>query len=102
MQSTSLAFKDNARRSMADPALQRALALAKPGFQLKRAAAASRLPEFEALRDQAKAIKDHTLDHLDLYLGLDNGGKYRPKTSQRMFIRRDQTRSLVPAHELAE
>ncbi|HEX6141777.1 MAG TPA: LutB/LldF family L-lactate oxidation iron-sulfur protein [Geminicoccaceae bacterium] len=68
MQSTSLAFKDNARRAMADPTLQKALAMAKPGFQQKRAAAAARLPEFEALRDQAKAIKDHTLAHLDLYL----------------------------------
>ena len=26
------------------------------------------MPEFEALRDSAKAIKDHTLAHLDLYL----------------------------------
>ena len=68
MQSTSLAFKDHARAALADPTLQQALGLAKAGFQQKRAAAAGRLPEFEALRDQAKAIKDHTLDHLDLYL----------------------------------
>jgi L-lactate dehydrogenase complex protein LldF len=27
-----------------------------------------RLPEFDALRDSARAIKDHTLAHLDLYL----------------------------------
>ena len=68
MPATSLAFKDNARRAMADPALQRALSLAKSGFQEKRRSAAARLPEFEALRDQAKTIKDHTLAHLDLYL----------------------------------
>ena len=30
--------------------------------------AADRLPEFEALRDSARDIKNHTLDHLDLYL----------------------------------
>ena len=40
-----------------------------------------RLPEFEALRDAAKAIKDHTLAHLDLYLEafersvVEQGGK---------------------------
>ncbi|MGH6918082.1 MAG: LutB/LldF family L-lactate oxidation iron-sulfur protein [Geminicoccaceae bacterium] len=68
MQPTSLAFKQNARRALADVALQQALGLARTGFQQKRAEAAARLPEFEALRDAAKAIKDHTLAHLDLYL----------------------------------
>src|ERR687891_324895 len=81
MQATSLAFKDNARRALADPALQQALSLAKSGFQEKRRIAAARLPEFEALRDRAKAIKDHTLAHLDLYLEafeqrvIEQGGK---------------------------
>ena len=28
----------------------------------------SKLPEFDTLRDEARAIKDHTLTHLDLYL----------------------------------
>ena len=68
MQPTSLAFKDNVKKALADDGLQRALGLAKGGFQQKRADAAARLPEFEALRDAAKALKDHTLDHLDLYL----------------------------------
>jgi L-lactate dehydrogenase complex protein LldF len=68
VQPTSLAFKDNARRAMADATLQQALGFAKAGFQDKRAAAAARLPEFEDLRDEAKAIKDHTLAHLDIYL----------------------------------
>jgi L-lactate dehydrogenase complex protein LldF len=81
MAATSLAFKENARRALADPVLQEALGLARSGFQEKRRAAAARLPEFEALRDQAKAIKDHTLAHLDLYLErfearvLEHGGK---------------------------
>ena len=30
--------------------------------------AAAALPEFEQLREQARAIKDHALAHLDLYL----------------------------------
>ncbi|MDH3658974.1 MAG: LutB/LldF family L-lactate oxidation iron-sulfur protein [Alphaproteobacteria bacterium] len=68
MQPTSLAFKDNVKRALNDRALQSALALAEGGFQKNRAAAAARLPEFEALRDAAKTLKDHTLAHLDLYL----------------------------------
>jgi L-lactate dehydrogenase complex protein LldF len=67
-QATSLAFKDNARRAMADKPLQEALGLAKFGWQRQRTAAAARLPEFEQLRDEAKAIKDHVLAHLDAYL----------------------------------
>jgi L-lactate dehydrogenase complex protein LldF len=68
MQPTSLAFKQNAQRALVDATLQQALGLAKSGFQQKRADAAARLPEFDALRDAAKAIKDHTLGHLDRYL----------------------------------
>ncbi len=81
MEASSLAFKDNVRHALRDEALQRALSLAQSGFQQKRSDAAARLPEFEALRDAAKAIKDHTLTHLDLYLELfeqrvlEQGGK---------------------------
>jgi L-lactate dehydrogenase complex protein LldF len=65
---TSHAFKANAARALADPQLQRALGNVRRGFIDKRRKAAEALPEFEALRDEAKAIKDHTLRHLDLYL----------------------------------
>ena len=66
---TSSAFEANARRALENATLQKALGRMKSeGFIQKRAAAAKRLPEFEALRDEAKAIKDHTLAHLDLYL----------------------------------
>ena len=41
-----------------------------PGFRLRRAQAVERLPEFEALREEGRAIKDHTLAHLDFYLEL--------------------------------
>ena len=44
--------------------------LAQTGFPAKRAQAVERLPEFEALRDEGRAIKDHTLAHLDFYLDL--------------------------------
>jgi L-lactate dehydrogenase complex protein LldF len=81
MQPTSLAFKDNVHRALDDQVLQQALRFARSGFQQKRADAAARLPEFEALRDAAQAIKDHTLDRLDIYLELfeqrvmEQGGK---------------------------
>src|SRR5215210_3670084 len=65
---TSPRFKENAARALADVELQSALAKVKRGFIDKRAAAAARLPEFDALRDSARDIKDHTLAHLDLYL----------------------------------
>ena len=68
MESTARAFKDNARKAVADPQLKRALSHVKEGFIGKRATAAARLPEFEQLRDEARDIKDHTLNHLDLYL----------------------------------
>ncbi len=68
MQITSPAFKDNARQALADPQLQQALGNVRSGFIDKRRVAVEALPEFDALRDSARAIKDHALQHLDLYL----------------------------------
>ncbi|WP_163265947.1 LutB/LldF family L-lactate oxidation iron-sulfur protein [Chelativorans alearense] len=68
MQITSPAFKANARGALADPHLQEALGHVRSGFIDKRQKAVDALPEFDALRDSARAIKDHTLAHLDLYL----------------------------------
>ena len=67
-QITSPAFKANAHDALRDPKLQRALAHVETRFVSARADAAARLPEFEALRDAARDIKDHTLANLDLYL----------------------------------
>ena len=64
---TTSKFKENAHDALTDARLQGALVHAR-NFTVRRAAAAARLPEFEALRDSARAIKDHTLAHLDLYL----------------------------------
>jgi len=64
---TSPAFKANARAAIADPQLQGVLRQGL-GFVDRRQAAIDRLPEFDALRDSARDIKDHTLAHLDLYL----------------------------------
>ena len=38
------------------------------GFPLRRREVIARLPEFEALRELGREIKDHTLAHLDFYL----------------------------------
>ena len=65
---TSTEFKQNAHRALADAGLQRALARSGTSFIARRAAAVAALPEFEALREEARAIKDHTLAHLDFYL----------------------------------
>ena len=64
---TSTQFKDNAHEALNDARLQRALVHAR-NFIPRRSAAAERMPEFEALRDSARDIKNHTLAHLDLYL----------------------------------
>jgi L-lactate dehydrogenase complex protein LldF len=61
-------FRTSAAHALADTALQKALQNVKRGFVVKRAAARAKLPEFETLREEARAIKDHTLSHLDLYL----------------------------------
>src|SRR5258708_26855211 len=42
--------------------------MAKSAFQERRRAAVERLPEFEALREAGRRIKDATLAHLDFYL----------------------------------
>jgi L-lactate dehydrogenase complex protein LldF len=65
---TSPQFKDNARKALTDPNLQQALKFLEENFIARRRTVAAKLPEFEALRDAARDIKDHTLAHLDLYL----------------------------------
>src|SRR6266581_8195037 len=70
MEPTSHSFPANVRVGLADPVLQRALGLARTGFPLRRQQAIERLPEFEALREEGRAIKDHTIAHLDFYLEL--------------------------------
>jgi len=68
MQITSPAFKENARHALTDAQLQAALDNVRSGFIDKRQWAVDALPEFDRLRDSARAIKDHVLGHLDLYL----------------------------------
>ena len=64
---TTARFKENAHEALGDARLQRALVHTR-NFIPRRADAAARLPEFDALRDSARDIKNHTLANLDLYL----------------------------------
>ncbi len=81
MQINSPQFKQRAHQALDDANLQRALGNLKAGFPLKRAQAVARMPEFDALRDQGRDLKNHILEHLDLYLEqfetrvVENGGQ---------------------------
>src|SRR3990167_1340555 len=68
MHLTSKHFKSNARKALHDETLQKALDYIKIGFVKKRAKAVEQLPEFNAIRDCAVRIKNHTLNNLDYYL----------------------------------
>lgn len=68
MEIRSREFKERAVFAIHDASLQQALGKARGGFVGKRAQQAAELPEFEQLREEAKATKNHILDHLDHYL----------------------------------
>ncbi len=65
---TAPRFKQNAHEALGNPGLQKALGLSKPQFIARRTRAVEALPEFEALRDIGRDIKNHTLANLDFYL----------------------------------
>jgi L-lactate dehydrogenase complex protein LldF len=66
--SKSSDFPNRVHVALRNPDLQSALGLAKHGFIGRRSAAVGALPEFDALRDAAREVKEHTLAHLDYYL----------------------------------
>ena len=68
MQVESHDFVARARDGLANKTLQSALAKMKVGFPERRRQAVAKLPEFEALRVEGRAIKDHVLANLDWYL----------------------------------
>ena len=68
MESRARHFRQSASTALADAQLQSAMENVRHGFVRKRRVAADRLPEFEVLRDQARDIKNHTLENLDFYL----------------------------------
>ena len=64
----SAEFPQRAVFALHDATLQQALGKARDGLVGRRAQQAADLPEFEALRETAKDLKNHILDHLDYYL----------------------------------
>ena len=68
MQPQSHNFKKTAAQAVIDQQLKQALSKAQDGFVGKRTRAIERLPEFEALREQGKNIRNHVLSNLDYYL----------------------------------
>src|SRR3546814_14288690 len=53
---------------MADPNLRKAMDIIGGPMASRRVETARELPEFEALRDEGVKIKNHVLQHIDLYL----------------------------------
>ncbi|HER27391.1 MAG TPA: lactate utilization protein, partial [Rhodospirillales bacterium] len=77
MQVSTRSFVKNAKKAMADKSLQKSLSKLSRGFPALRLQAMERLPEFAQLRDDAVALKDHTLANLDAYLQ-----RYEEKATQ--------------------
>ncbi|HEU5131894.1 MAG TPA: LutB/LldF family L-lactate oxidation iron-sulfur protein [Pyrinomonadaceae bacterium] len=65
---TQIKFRENATVALADVQLRGALKNATSLFGERRKEAAASLPNWEDLRNQARAIKDEVLLHLDQYL----------------------------------
>ena len=80
---TSPQFKANAHAALGDAQLQKAMGNVKAGFIDKRVKAIAKLPEFEALRDSARDIKDHTLAHLARHAGAARASRRRATTRSR-------------------
>ena len=68
MQATGSTFTTRVSIAIHDKRLQAALDHASGGFVHKRAAQVAALPEFEALRERARSVKEHVLANLDGYL----------------------------------
>lgn len=61
-------FTQRVHLALHDQTLRKALNHASGGFVAKRAAQVAALPEYEALRERARELKEHVLANLDGYL----------------------------------
>jgi L-lactate dehydrogenase complex protein LldF len=68
MRPDSQHFVANAEAALREPNLQAALKQLELGFVAGRRRCYDALPEFEALRERAREVLDHTLENLDAYL----------------------------------
>ena len=65
---TSLNFRANATKAIADASLRASMKNAADTFGAKRASAVAGVPDFEALREKASAIRMGVLDDLKTYV----------------------------------
>ena len=76
----TVTFGEQVDLALNNVSLQQAMGRAESGFVETRRHCVEAMPEFEALKDTARDIKEHTLEHLDSYLELfeekviENGG----------------------------
>ena len=96
MQSTSHLFKDNVTRALNDAHLQQALGHVRTKFIDKRQQAIDALPEFEALRDAARDLKNHVLSRLDEYL-VEFEGNVVEERRPGALVRRRRRRRARPS-----
>ena len=61
-------FEKNAPKALANTQLRRNMGKATQTIRAKRAAVVDEMPDWEALREAGRAIKERTLRHLDAYL----------------------------------
>src|SRR5215207_1627077 len=65
---TTITFQESAKVALANTQLRRNMGKATQTIRAKRAAVVDELPDWEALREAGRAIKERTLRHLDGYL----------------------------------
>src|SRR5438093_685054 len=65
---TSETFDENARQALADPRLHASLSNLAKTFGERRRLAVTTVEDWEALREQARQVKEEALLHLDKYL----------------------------------
>ncbi|MBK9945404.1 MAG: iron-sulfur cluster-binding protein [Kouleothrix sp.] len=65
---TPISFYESAKLALADTQLRRNMGKATQTIRAKRASVVGELPDWEALREAGRAIKQRTLRHLDDYL----------------------------------
>ena len=70
MKPLTVNFRSKAALTLADAQIQQSIEHVYTGFFKGRLTAAGDTPDWEDLRTKGKAIKDHTIAHLDYYLGL--------------------------------
>ena len=68
MEPKTAEFRQGAAVALADPKIQRSLSGLYDGLHQAKNVAAAATPDWEELRERGRAIKTHTIEHLDYYL----------------------------------